>query len=574
MHWAAKFGNIVLLNRMIECGATAPYHRMVQKAAAKRAEEEAKSKVAGFAQTGDLKGVDGLDGLGGGGEVLVVTAAADGEGVTEKGDAAGGASGGTEDAAATAAAATMAAAEAAAAAIEDQMAGEDDDEDDEWAMERRLETSVDLTKNTPLLWACVKGNMAAVWCLLVDGYSPNDLDNMGNNALHLAAAAGSRKVVKALIDDGVVSTLVNVYKNCPIDLATDREVRDMIAEAMQKDASMTAADMEAKHDANMKSYARMTSSLSLAVAKAQEVLDGFERGSRSPRAPGSGATEVVRVLADAIRVSREWSLDADTIAAGDRCIALLELGAELVADIAAAEKESPFRTQSQYIQHIHKIEATLARAEALGVTPKIISHGRELVHRAQIEYWVSTLAARLGGIDCAHDCHEYDMNKLKQAIVKAQVQRASDEIVQEAVTLHRRLESELGMSRALLSFPTYKLPYTGADGAPEGYYTEADVGHVRETPEYPNPPEGGEYIWDPAENFAALQACVARLKEAFTGADAVGANPAVVLEAKTRLLKAEKDLKLLTVKEEADKAAGIEAAQKKCKKKPAAKAKK
>lgn len=456
------------------------------------------------------------------------------------------------------------------------MAGEEDDEDDEWAMERRLETSVDLTKNTPLLWACVKGNMAAVWCLLVDGYSPNDQDSMGNNALHLAAAAGSRKVVKALIDDGVVSTLVNVYKNCPIDLATDREVRDMIAEAMQKDASMTAADMEAKHDANMKSYARMTSSLSHAVAKAQDMLDSFERGSRSPRAPGAGSSiaETVRMLAEAIRISREWSLDADTIAAGERSIALLELGAEVVADIAAAEKESPFRTQTQYIQHIHKIEATLARAEALGVTQKIVSFGRELVHRAQIEYWVSTLAARLGGIDCAQDCHEYDMNKLKQAIVKAQVQRASDEIVQEAVTLHRRLESELGMSRALHSFPTYKLPYTGADGAPEGYYTEADVGRVRETPEYPNPPEGGEYIWDPAENFAALQACVGRLKEAYTGADTVGANPAVVLEAKARLLKAEKDLKLLSVKEEADKAAGIEAAQKKCKKKPAAKPKK
>ena len=549
-----------MLNRMIEGGATAPYHRMMTKAAAVRRQEEANTgRLAQRPPEENKEGAEGDD------KVQVVDGGslhvegADGVGV---------------DDAAAAAAAVVAAAEAAAAAIEDLMGEE---EDDDLAIERRLETSVDLTKNTPLLWACIKGNMAAVWALLVDGYSPNDVDSMGNNALHLAAAAGSKTVVKALIDDGVASTLVNVYKNRPIDMATDKEVRELIADAMQKEASMTAAEMEAKHDGNMKTYAKMTNSLNVALARATDLLEGFDRGTRSPRAPGVGSSigETVRVLAEAIRVSREWSLDADAIAAGERCIALLEMGAELVADIASAEKESPFRTQTQYIQHIHKIEAAIARAADMGVTQKIIAYGNELVHRAQIEYWVSTLAARLGGIDCAVDCHEYDMNKLKQAIVKAQVQRASPEIVDEAVKLHMRLESELGMSRALHSFPTYKLPYTGADGiVPEGYYSEADLGRVRETEEYPNPPEGGEYIWDHSENFAALQSCVARLKEAYIGADALGANPAVVAEAKIKLAKGEKDLKLLTVKEEADKAAGIEAAQKKCKKKPAAKPKK
>lgn len=52
---------------------------------------------------------------------------------------------------------------------------ENDDED----IEHFLETSADLLKNTPLLWATVKGHLRAVWLLLLDGYSPNDRDHLG-----------------------------------------------------------------------------------------------------------------------------------------------------------------------------------------------------------------------------------------------------------------------------------------------------------------------------------------------------------------------------------------------------------
>jgi len=601
LHWAAKNGNVVLLTGMLKKGASAPYHRMViaAKEAAKR-EEEARKKDKEAARVGFAAGAaadqPSSESKGGEGDAAGTTddSLAAGSGVEGEPSSAavgedveGAAGADNADAAAAAAAAAgatpSAAAAAAAAAAAEQPYGEDDDEDDLVAVERRLETSVNLVKNTPLLWACVKGHLDCVWLLLVDGYSPNDVDDMGNNALHLAAAAGNRKVVKTLIDDGVKSTLVNIYKNLPIDMATDKEVREMITDAMQKGASMTQADIDLKHDACIRVYNRMINSLQSAVGKAKDLLDSLiKSGAQSSSSSSLG--ETLRVLADAIRIGKEWSLDQELIVRGEEYMVLLEATQELLGDIATTEKEFPFRTQGQYTQHIRKIELAVDKAEELTarskgsgamVSEKIISQAKHLVQRAQIEYWISTISARLNSLEMAMDHNEHDMNKLKAAIVKGQVQNASEEILQEASTLHKKLESELGMTRALQSFPTYKLPWTHAtDPPPDNYYTENDFGRVKETEEYPNPPaDTGEYIWEPSVTYSALQSCISKLKEAFGGAGDVGANPALVAEAKTKLTKAEKDFKLIHVKEENDKLAAIEETKKKIKKKPAAKKK-
>jgi ankyrin repeat protein len=107
-------------------------------------------------------------------------------------------------------------------------------------------------KNTPLLWAAHKGKLGVIWHLLADGYSPNDVDKMQNNALHLAAAQGDLKILRVLIDDGVVANVVNHYKNHPIDMSKSKEVRDMIAVAMEVGASMTEKDIADKHEKNMR----------------------------------------------------------------------------------------------------------------------------------------------------------------------------------------------------------------------------------------------------------------------------------------------------------------------------------
>lgn len=125
------------------------------------------------------------------------------------------------------------------------------DDDDENEGERKRETAVDLTKNTPLLWAAYKGHLRAVWLLIENHYSPNDLDNMGNNALHLAAVNGHTKVLQVLIDDGGSANVVNFYKNRPIDMATKTEIRDILKDAMTKGASFTLHDIRVHHQENL-----------------------------------------------------------------------------------------------------------------------------------------------------------------------------------------------------------------------------------------------------------------------------------------------------------------------------------
>jgi ankyrin repeat protein len=115
-----------------------------------------------------------------------------------------------------------------------------------------FDSTVDYSKNTPLLWATHCGHLRVVWLLLSDGYSPSDVDKMMNNALHLAAAYGDVKILQVLINDGANANAVNYYKNKPIDMAKNKAVRDLLAVAMEVGASMTDEDRRVKHEQNLK----------------------------------------------------------------------------------------------------------------------------------------------------------------------------------------------------------------------------------------------------------------------------------------------------------------------------------
>ena len=86
--------------------------------------------------------------------------------------------------------------------------------------------------------------------------------------------------------------------------------------------------------------------------------------------------------------------------------------------------------------------------------------------------------------------------------------------------------------------------------------------------------ETGEYVWIPSECFSKLQGAIDAIKTNYDGAEEMGANADIVARAKATLAKAEKDMKLLAVKNEADKAHGVEAAHKLMKKQSKGKKKK
>ncbi len=266
--------------------------------------------------------------------------------------------------------------------------------------------------------------------------------------------------------------------------------------------------------------------------------------------------------------SRAWGLDPDVITQGEEMVKKLEMSQDLLAELKLVQENLPIRTQDQFSKFVSRLEAAVADAKVLSLEENLIHLSERLVKRCGLEYFVSVLTERLKNVECAVDIHEHDMKRLEQALQKAVEEDASEEIVGVADSLHRRLTAELGMSRALAKMPEYRLPKKEGEEVPDGYWQPEDSGHIDETTEgFPHPvAETGEYVWVPSECFTKLQDAIDAIKSNYDGAEEMGANADIVGQAKTTLAKAEKDMKLLAVKNEADKAHGVEVAHKHLKK--------
>jgi hypothetical protein len=551
-----------MLKRLLEFGASEPYKRMVKERAKAQA---AQAQVAGGKGPSAKKSPVGDGGAqGGGGEQGTAEdkesgePPKDGDGAAGDGSGAGGdGSGGAGGDGDAGKAASVPKAASASDVLAAALAHDEGEEDD---VEKLLETSVDLLKNTPLLWAAVKGHLRGVWLLLLDGYSPNDVDSLGNNALHLAAVNGHLNVLKVLVDDGGMANVVNIYKNLPIDMATNKAVREVLATAMEKGASMTARDVAAKHEQNVLMYSMHANNLASAVADALKTVNEL-----SVRVVTT-IPDVARRLSDALNDAKEWALEETVIEQGQKLLEKLEITQDLLTDAAALEAALPVRTQAVYTQYVHKLERSICRAEKVDADRFQLETSRALIKRAQVEYSLSVLILRLKDVECAVDANEHDMNRLKEAVDKASGLGASADVVKEGDLLYQRLEAELSMSRAMLAIPTVKVPI---ENPPEGYWGEADLGKIEDGyEEYPLPPpdNNNEYRWIPSEAFTSLKTAIDTLKKSYVGADALGANPAVIAATKDKLAKAEKQMKLLAGKDDTDKAMALDAVAKLCKK--------
>lgn len=125
----------------------------------------------------------------------------------------------------------------------------EDNEEEHNDEDRLLEKRFNLLKNTPLLWATTKGNLSVIWLLITDGYSPNDVDDLDNNMLHLASAGGFTKILTVAIEDGGNILARNIYHNYPIHLATTKEIYNILHTAQEETHSvLSERDIMDKHE--------------------------------------------------------------------------------------------------------------------------------------------------------------------------------------------------------------------------------------------------------------------------------------------------------------------------------------
>ena len=139
-----------------------------------------------------------------------------------------------------------------APSVEEVVSETIEDDDESVNEDRAQERKFNMLKNTPLHWAIMKGHLSVVWLLVVDGYSPNDLDDLDNNGVHLAAAGGYVKVLRVCVDDGGSIWSRNVYHNYPIHLSNTREEIALLQEA-EEVTPVPCSDKEiaAMHEKNV-----------------------------------------------------------------------------------------------------------------------------------------------------------------------------------------------------------------------------------------------------------------------------------------------------------------------------------
>ncbi|CAD8212296.1 unnamed protein product [Paramecium pentaurelia] len=83
-------------------------------------------------------------------------------------------------------------------------------------------------RSTPLMWACFKGHVQVVWLLLKAGLSWEDVDQFGNNSVHLAASGGNQVVFQTLLFYGIAVDRPNTRGHTAKDLATNAYILQLI----------------------------------------------------------------------------------------------------------------------------------------------------------------------------------------------------------------------------------------------------------------------------------------------------------------------------------------------------------
>jgi hypothetical protein len=269
------------------------------------------------------------------------------------------------------------------------------------------------------------------------------------------------------------------------------------------------------------------------------------------------------LLAASIEEAKRWDVDALMVEESSNILNKLILYQDLQNLCSNIMKLCPIRKQEEYIEQVNHLERAIERSESLGLDRLSVQTARDLLLRCQIDYWLSTVLAKLAGVTQAMEHHEHDINKLRSTIQKAETFGATDALIEEASLRLRRLDLELEMSRAVGAYQKERLPI---DNPPPDYWQPCDIGHIVQTPEFPLPPESGDYIWEPSEAYTRARTTLDRLKKCMQGIESFKINDALIADVKDKIVKSEKDMKLLDAKDAQDKASAIEAATKAAKK--------
>jgi hypothetical protein len=92
-------------------------------------------------------------------------------------------------------------------------------------------------------------------------------------------------------------------------------------------------------------------------------------------------------LSDTINDANEYALEENALKKAQTLLLKLESTEDLIHDTATVLLCLPVRTQSMYVQNVHRLERTLCRSEGLNVSPSQIAISRALITRYDVTFY-------------------------------------------------------------------------------------------------------------------------------------------------------------------------------------------
>ncbi|KAJ1457113.1 ankyrin repeat-containing domain protein [Pelagophyceae sp. CCMP2097] len=299
------------------------------------------------------------------------------------------------------------------------------------------------------------------------------------------------------------------------------------------------------------------------------------------------------ILDAALSAARLECVDASLVLRGDGAADRLGKHIALRDHLDLVRAAAPIVTQEAYTALVNKLarlrrEAAELAAKRDAETPKdhdaepledddaaapvdddcgapeaLLQEADNVVARSHAEFWLKSNCAPLDAKPCADAACQRPMDRLAAAIAEAEARRADAELLNSAKNLLARFAAELQVRQAMDAVPAVKLPILDA---PPDYWLPDDFGAVEETEDFPAPPEDGVYVWIPAVNLSALRTSADRLEKAVAVALQSNAFADLVQAAQAAHKTVSDGLKQLERKDDEDREIAVAAAEKAAKK--------
>jgi ankyrin repeat protein len=346
------------------------------------------------------------------------------------------------------------------------------------------EEDVKLQMATPLQWAAFKGHVKIVHTLLRAGMQIQDVDDCGNNALHLACTGGHSAIMQTLLAHGCDINVRNRYGNNPLGMCSDKDCRELLLKAVNQEkcqfdgtefgvtkwrylCSCCGFFFQLENTALREMHREVGSDEIKLVRLCRSCEPGIkakEEELRAQMVPETGWEAVINNLVEDELVPLGEAVsgvteigggcgDPDLIHEGTHLHTELSGSLNLKAQVKEVQASRPLADG----RGTKSLALAIVRAIEMDVKPEMVNDAKKLVKVALLEVKLTRAMGPLSSVICAAKDNEKDMGKLLEAIRAVTTEGAVEtELFKSAEKLHDRLTTEVDITGQLKKLTTVR----------------------------------------------------------------------------------------------------------------------